>query len=204
MKLNLGDDKFAAKEFKKIFNDGNAGVVRNCALTVKSKGPDDSDASPAYKLIFTDTEGAEINRGIFKLREDASQGSVDFFGKEMVHLMNQLGFTISNMEGTPEDILKEVMKGVYNNANGKKFGVSVCYGTIARPKSFLEVDGFWGYRNEDNIADDKPMQLSKNAVLVRPQPSLPPQGPAPTAEGIANGDWSTPTPNDDESDDLPF
>lgn len=193
MNININDSKFDEKEMKAIFNKGNAGVARNCSAKMTKRGADDNPNGPAYKLLFTDNDEAVIDRPFFTPKEEMTEVQSTFFVKEMKHLMSQAKIEWEKADfNSYNEMLTYVINATKDAVEKNKFGVAVSYGTIKKPSQYLNVDGFWGFRNEENISEAKPLSLSKNAILNR----IEPKGPS-----VNTGDdWSANAPKDD----LPF
>lgn len=183
MNININDEKFQEeqKEFKPIFNGGKAGVARNCSIRIEKKKDGDHVNAPAYKLYFIEENGAEIDDPLFDLKEGASEKQQAYWVKKMNYLQSQFGFKIANGAGSSSDILDAVAKGIHENKNGKKFGVAVGFGKASYPKSYLEIDGYWDFRNEDEITEANPLVLRPVILQTRLEPSAP-QGEAPKTE----------------------
>jgi len=190
--ININDKRFEEKEVKAIFNGGKAGVARNCPAKITKRGADENPNGPMYKLVFQDESKALIDRPFFKPNEDMTEKQSSFFVKEMKHLMTQ-----TNTKWNKDDfssyleMMEYVIGAIKDTVSDKKYGVAVSYGTINKPSQYLNVDGFWGFRSEDNITDDKPLDLSKNALLNR----IEPKGP-----GVVPSDFKS----TDGADSLPF
>jgi len=167
--INLNDKQFENNEVK-IFNGGEAGVVKDCAVRIEKKGADDPDNMPDYKVIVTDKTGAEINQGIFDNFDTASDKALKFFVRSMKHLAGV--FKVKDQQpaqvASYRELLDVTMKICNKNQNNVRVNVAVYFGTEDRPnkKGFLEIDWFWGLRNvEDGIPT-----LSKTALTERPAP----------------------------------
>ena len=192
--LKLGDEKYQEKDRKAVFNGGKAGVVNNCTVRIERKGPEENEKAPKYKMYFTDETGAEINRAFFVPNIKSEQQDI-FFMREMNHVLKQCGIEIPKDKGfnDHEEILDFVMKSCKDAITKEKFGVAVAYGTTKKPSSYLEVGGFWEFRNEKFITDKDPLVLGKDAVRERIEPKSPINKP--TDDG-----WDVKP----KGDDLPF
>lgn len=170
--IDINNEQFEEKEVKAVFNGGNSGVVRNCDVYFEKRDVDANERAPLYKLFFKDEIGATVDRAYFTPNEDANDVVKGFFGKEMKHLMSQFGAEWDKTQfASMLELLTYVIRKVQPLAAGKKFGVAVCFGTLKRPNTYLEVDGYWGFRNEDNITDAKPLALSNNALKEKIVPN---------------------------------
>lgn len=174
MNININDKNFEEKELKAVFNGGNSGIVRECTARMTKRGADENPNGPLYKLLFKDNLEAEIDRPFFQPKEDMTGQQSSFFVKELKHVMTQ-----TNTDWDKEDFASygEMLEYVIGKVKGEvakhKFGVAVSFGTIKKPDQYLKVDGFWGFRNEENITAAKPLQLSKGALMNRIEPKGP-------------------------------
>lgn len=198
--LNINDNKFEDKGQKPIFNNGKAGVARNCTGKITKRGADDPENSPKYKLYWTDENGAEVNKGLFELNEKSSDGAKQYFVKEMKHIMSQCEQNWDRVEwdeNNLNEMLDYVMKKCKDAFAENKWGVGVSFGTVDRPDRFLKVNGFWEYRNEKNISDAQPLTLSKKSQIQPIEPTEP--------KVNNDGDWDVESKTTDKnSDDMPF
>lgn len=193
--LKLGDEKYQEKDRKIVFNGGKAGVVRNCSVRIEKRVDGENELAPKYKMYFTDENGAEINRGFFSPNIKSEKQDL-FFMREMNHILKQCDVAIPKEQGfnTHEEILDFVMKSCKDIIKTQKFGVAVSYGTAKKPSSYLEVGGFWEFRNEKFITDTDPLILGKDALRERIEPKSPVKA--------AGDDWGSPSSNG--ASDMPF
>ena len=108
-------------------------------MRVERKKPADAENAPAYKIILTDTDGAEINKGYFNNFEKSSPAALQFLVKEMKHLASLFDFTLPETVESHKVLLDATMKLVNDNCSGKTVNVFVAYGTKERPRQFLEL-----------------------------------------------------------------
>lgn len=175
--LNFTDSKYEEK-VKVIFNNGNAGIVRNCDARIESKKPTDDPLSPLYKIYFKDpNNGAEINRAYFAPKDSfVNEKQELFFMREMKHILTQCNANIPNQNWSrPVDILSYVMETCKDLITKEHFAVAVCFGNTKKPSQFLEVNGFWDFRNEKLITEASPFIMNKEALLNRVTPTDPVQ-----------------------------
>jgi hypothetical protein len=168
MNININDEKYNDKPLNPIFNGGVAGVAKNISARVEKKKDGDSDNAPKYKIIFTDENNGEFNKGYFDNVDGASQKAQDYFVREMKHLLRESNTKTEKEKYTSySEILDDTMKILYKEMPKNKYNVAVSFGSKDFPKRFLELDGFWGLRNIDS---DLMPNLTKDALRVRPMP----------------------------------
>lgn len=168
MAFDLSEKRFDDKEVK-VFNNGEAGIVKNCSVRIEKKSADESENAPDYRLIVTDENGGEVNRAYFKRGLDDIEGTrEEMFGRELKHLAKVFRVEDKAVKAykSPTEALDGVLKCCHDNQNNIKVNVAVCYGTTTRPRRFLEIDGFWGIKN---VEDGVP-RLSSKALTTRPEP----------------------------------
>ena len=140
MAIDLNDAQYEVAAGVKIFNGGVAGIVNGVKVRVERKKATDADNAPKYKLILKDADDAEMNKGYFDgndsdKKSDAAKG---FFVKEMKHLAGLFDVKLPDSIDTYDGLLDVVMKGIYDKGE-TVLNVAVSYGTIERPKKFLEI-----------------------------------------------------------------
>lgn len=161
--IDLNDSRYDEKTVK-IFNGGEAGVVKNCDVRIEKRKENDKETMPLYRMIFTDETQAEINDGLFDNFDNMSEKALDFFVRKMKHLAKTFNTELPKEVSSYKELLDITMHNCHKNASKINLNIAVCYGTKDRPRRFLEVDGFWGIQNAENAV---PL-LSKNALTVRP------------------------------------
>jgi hypothetical protein len=195
--INLDDKKYEVKDVK-IFNGGNAGIVKECNVRIERRGADEDTKLPLYKLVFTDNTKAELNDSIFNNFDNMSEKALEFFVRKMKHLAKvfRVDDKLPARVASYDELLDITMRLCHKNSSNIKVNLAVCYGTKAKPSRYLMVDGFWGIQN----AEDTIPVLSKNALLERPEADD--DNPV-VAAGKSSG-GSNATGSDSSIDDLPF
>jgi hypothetical protein len=164
--INLNNSEEFIKEFK-VFNDGNAAVVENVKMRIEKKASTDTDdKKPMYKLIATDTNGAEINEG-FYYQEVDSKAFNNFQAQRLINLARgvlgkDVKFPVWN---TPKEVLDGVMKLVAPVINQKFWRVATCYGTTKRKESYLGFKNFGSFIQP--MTEDNTLAFDKSDNLVR-------------------------------------
>ena len=184
--INLNDEKYAVNNVK-IFNNGVAGIAKGCTINVVKKQPADADNAPLYKLVITDSAGAEINKGyVFANFDQSSQGALDFLVKECKHLIGLVDGKQLDQVESYRQLVDYTMKSVKEGAAGKKFNTVVSYGTKERPKRFLEIASAFSI-----VKDGEAPWWNPKFLAERPEPTENPGAPtggAPAA-GSEDGGW---------------
>ena len=165
--IDIYSEEYKDKELNPIFNGGMAGVVKNCTARVEKKTDKDPDNFPKYRIVYIDEKGGEINKGYFDNYDDASDKAKKYFVKEMRHLLDQSGTKLAVKANSYSELLDAAMKELYKAMPKNKYNIAVSFGTESYPKSFLEINGYWGVLNVD--ADRLP-NTPKDALIERPTP----------------------------------
>lgn len=140
MAINLNDEQYEVAGGFKIFNGGVAGIVNGIKVRVERKKASDADNAPKYKVILKDADDAEMNKGYFDGNDkpEKSDAAKGFFVKEMKHLAGLFDVKLPDTIETYDGLLDTVMRGCYEKGE-TLVNVAVSYGTIDRPKKFLEI-----------------------------------------------------------------
>lgn len=193
--INLNDAQYELKSVK-VFNDGVAGVAKNCKIRVERRKAEDADNAPKYKVILTDEAGGEVNKGYFGNFDKSSPKALEFFVKEMKHLANLFEVKLPDAVDSYDTLLNETMKGCHSAMQGKLVNVAVSYGTAKYPNKYLQVASAFSI-----TATSETPYLGADALMVRPAASPAPTGGAQAAGG---DDWGTAPAATPGSDGLPF
>ena len=195
--INLDDKKYEVKDVK-IFNGGNAGIVKGCNVRIEKRGADEDTKLPLYKLIFPDNKKAQLHDSIFNNFDNMSEKALEFFVRKMKHLAKvfRVDDKLPSRVASYDELLDITMRLCHKNSSNIKVNLAVCYGTKANPSRYLMVDGFWGIQN----AEDTIPVLSKNALLERPEAD----DDNPISIGGKSSGGSNTTGSDSSIDDLPF
>jgi hypothetical protein len=176
------------KEFKQtsvaIFNNGEAGAVKNVGMVIEKKEPTDPGNRPDYKVIFSDEIGS-INQGFYyftpnpqdapdrqKTRETQEVSRVLHLARAVMG--TDYAFPAVETSKQAYDVLFDLIS---KNTADKRFNVFVTYGTLSRPNK----KGYLGVRYFDFI---EPADSTPSRLRVKPQDLMHRVDPdAPKAEG---------------------
>lgn len=186
--INLNNSEEFVKEFK-VFNDGKAGIVDNVKMRVEKKANSDTDdKKPNYKLIATDSTGAEINEG-FYYQADDSKAFLNYQAGRLINLARGVfGKDVKFQEyQTAKETLDGVMKMVAQALATKPWRIAACYGTTKHKESYMGFKQFGSFiqpMNEENtLAFDRTDNLERA-----------PLKDATTASELVSGMTKTDTP----------
>jgi len=146
--IDLNGNDFAGGSA--IFNNGDAGVVKNVEIKVEKRSADVPETYPDFRVDIFDSTGAKINAGFYYFKPNPTAD--DTYNKKrevqevsrVVHLAKAVmgpdyKFPEVNSSREAFDVLFSL---VTKNVEGKKFNVFTTYGTIARPNK----KGYMGLR----------------------------------------------------------
>jgi hypothetical protein len=137
--INLNGSEFNSPVVA-IFNNGVAGRVDNVSISVEKKKPEDSDNSPAYKVIFTDATGS-INMGIYYPTEQSTDTQKQMLAQKCSDLVKSVmgdDFVFPEFPNYNE-LVDQCMRIIAQNCSEAKVNVMATYGTAGAPKKYLGV-----------------------------------------------------------------
>jgi hypothetical protein len=152
--FNLNDASFDAKTVA-IFNNGEAGLVRNVKLSKIEPKTDANSNGPDYKIFFQDGAGNEMNMGLWYLDQskDTFAKDLEKQGKTLKHLVHCFcgeNFSIPAFNST-----KELLDGCLNLIQSKAGSMMVrlycTYGTTQYPKKYLQVRGYVPFIEPESV-----------------------------------------------------
>jgi len=145
--INLNKSEDFVKEFK-VFNDGIAGVVENVKIRIEKKASSDTDdKKPVYKLIATDSQGAEVNEGFYYHKDAEEKGFKNYQAQRLILLArgvfgDDIKFPVWS---NPVEVLDGVMKMVAPALSKGAWRVAIAYGTTKRKESYLGFKSFGSF-----------------------------------------------------------
>ena len=155
-----------------IFNGGEAGRVDNCSIKLERTKQEDKENpnSPDYKLIFTDSTGAEANLGMWYPKETDTDENIIRFLKKLKHIAHVFcGEDAQLPKGNPRAILDGVMKMCKETGMQAPVRVFVNYGTNGYEKKYLTVRSFVPFLESMTVpVDETRLKPSSIENMVRP------------------------------------
>lgn len=176
MNIDLNSEEYdASSGGASIFNGGNAGVVNNVTVTVEKKGADDSENAPDYKIIFTDANGANVNRGFWYIsgptQYDSVEKQVGKLAKVMKHVLHvALGpdaklpvISGANETEAAKNLLDQSMKLLRESlGNMGQVRVYANYGTPEYPKQFIQVRPWVPFMESMTVTEENTRLTASN------------------------------------------
>lgn len=143
--INLNDTSFDAKEGSVIFNNGNAGVAENVAMSVVKRKPEDKENAPEYKLVFTDENGGACNSSFWYVEKATAYASVEdqikkqgTVLKHVIHSIYGGNYQLPSFNSAKE-MLDGCMKIIRDGlASAGKFRVFANYGSTQSVKNYIQ------------------------------------------------------------------
>lgn len=170
-----------------IFNNGEAGVVKNVEMKLEKKEPSNTDNTPNFKVIFSDENGS-VNQGFYYFTPNPQDSPDRQKTRETQEVSRVLHLARAVMGADYAFPAVETTKQAYDvlfdligkNCANKKFNVFVTYGTLGRPNK----KGYLGVRYFDFI---EPADASPSRLRTKPQDLMNRIDPdAPKAEGTTS------------------
>jgi len=173
--INLNDESFDGGTNVAIFNNGTAGIVENVKFSVRKKTADDKDNAHEYKLIYTDSTGAEVNSAFWYITEATDYNTVDEQigkqGKVLKHLIHAVYGTDYEFPSYPNPtaMLDGVMK-LLKEGTGGTYRVFTNYGSTMGVKAYLQVRSWVPFIESMDVSLDstrlKPSNIDAMERLV--------------------------------------
>jgi hypothetical protein len=181
--IDLNAKSFDSKEVI-IFNGGKAGICENCAARVEEKKVDDKVGTPNIKIIFTDPNKGEVNRGEWDVSNatdpDKALTSLGVTAKHIFHTVYGPAYVIPPFK---DDI--DILNGIRNAINsnpGSRYRVAVDYGSEDYPKKYLSVKKFAPFMENMLVPkEETKLFLSRKALMKSIEPDSEPEAAAPSA-----------------------
>ena len=185
MGFNLNDASFGGGAT--VFNNGNTGKVENVKMTVAKKTAADPDNGPDYKLIFTDTTGAQLNTGFYYHKDNEmadEKRNRDMETWLVSRVLSAAKAVVPSDFVFPEvssskEALDSLFKITKDNCEGKLVNVYVTYGTTSKPSQYLGTRYFNFVEAADtpaNMTRLKPSNTDLMEKLVADAPKTPAAG----------------------------
>ena len=183
--FNLNDASFGGGAT--VFNNGNTGKVENVKMTVAKKTVADPDNGPEYKLIFTDTTGAQLNTGFYYHKDNEmadEKRNRDMETWLVSRVLSAAKAVVPSDFVFPEvssskEALDSLFKIIKDNCEGKLVNVYLTYGTTSKPSQYLGTRYFNFVEAADtpaNMTRLKPSNTDLMEKLVADAPKTPAAG----------------------------
>lgn len=174
--FDLNEKKFGGVA---IFNNGDAGLVKETEISVERKKQGDPDTYPDYKLLVDDGTGAKINQGFYYPVTDPSKSAEENEKKvnwEVGRIISIAKATMGNDYTFPQvnnakEAFDVLFKLVNDNAGAKRFNVFVTYGNINRPSKFLGLR-YFDFIESGDILNSR-LRSKPNDLLERVEEDAP-------------------------------
>lgn len=169
--INLNDNAYNGGSSVQIFNNGEAGLVRN-VIGSKIESKQDSGNGPDYKLFFKDNTGAEVNIAFWYLdsNKDTFARDLEKQGKSLKHLVHcYLGDDYQFPAfGSPKELLDGCIKLIGTKFTTVLVRVYCTYGTTLAPKKYLQVRSYVPFiENEIKPLSDTKLKASQIDQMTR-------------------------------------
>ena len=197
--IDLNNEEYDGGGNVAIFNGGNAGIANDVVLTIEKKKADAKEASPDYKLAFTDASGAVCNTAIWYVTADTQYANIEAQikrqGKILKHVAHAvLGDSFSFPQyNTAQEMLDGIMKLVREGLpKAGKFRIFANYGTKEYCKKFIQPRSWVPFMESMTVAEaDTRLKAGDLDAMVRLQEdNFVNNGTASTpANAAAGDDW---------------
>ena len=147
--INLNSDSFKSKQVK-VFNNGEAGKVRNVKVSVTKRQPDEPTNRPPYNVFYEDGTGAKLKQSWFYFTPKAGAGE-EKLARDQQILIGRL-LTLAHAvcgEGVVFEEARDInhavdiiMASIRENSSEALVNVFVTYGNDYKASQYLEVRFF--------------------------------------------------------------
>lgn len=175
--MDLNSSEFATKEIK-VFNNGEAGKVKNVKVAVEKRKVDEPESHPDYKLIFTDENGGSVNMGVYYWKDNPQKSdeqntrSKGFFIQRLLSVAKSLlgNDYVFPAVKSDDDAVNVIMKLVNNAVKGGNNVINLftTYGTTGYPKKFLNVRFFDFIEAVDTPDGASRLNPKRDDLMIRP------------------------------------
>lgn len=195
--IDLNSNDYNAKEGKAIFNGGDAGMVDNVTVSIKRKTAEEKEGSPAYKLTFTDSDGAECNTPFWYVDKATAFATVEELLKKqattmkhIIHAIYGADVAIPALPGDAKGFLDGAMKHINEGLKaGGTFRMFANYGTPDYPKEFIQPRSWVPFMESTRVPlTETRMVIGKNDNTVRVTKDAGLGSPAAAAANLTD-DW---------------
>ena len=143
--INLNDFTQEEKEVK-IFNNGQAGRVKNARIEITKKKPEDNPNSPDFKVNYIDSTGAMVNDAIYYPKDSDTDRQKQINMSRIISLLHSISPDtkdkmlpeFDNYVAAVDFLVKQIAAASKNSA----VNVFVAYGTKNNPQQYLRVRKF--------------------------------------------------------------
>lgn len=161
--INLNDYTQEEKEMK-IFNNGVPGKVKNVAVKIVKKTPEDHERAPDFKVNYIDSEGSILNDAIYYPKDSDTDSQKQINMSRLVSLLHAIN-PASKDKMLPEfnDYVTAVdflVKQIIASSKDGRVNVFVAYGTKNNPQQYLRVRKF-------NFVEPASTEDSKSRLRVK-------------------------------------
>lgn len=159
-----------------IFNDGEAGLVKNVDISVEKREVGELETYPDYKLIIKEDSGATINQGFYyfkpndqKSKEDNEKSERIAVGRVLHIAKAVLGkdykFPVLN---TSKEVFDTLFNLIMQHAVGKKFNVFVTYGNSYKPSAYLSLR-YFDFIEPSGHGEISSLKVKNDDIMERPK-----------------------------------
>lgn len=124
-----------------VFNEGNAGRVKNVAVSVAKRLPTDHQQAPDYKIIFTGQNGGTVNLGVYYPTERTSDKEVSIRINQLLNILLSLNPSLKE-KALPEfdtnlQAYEFLITQIAKNSKNSLVNIFVNYGIKKKAEAYL-------------------------------------------------------------------
>lgn len=159
MKFNLNDSSLVGGG-STVFNKGIAGKTDKVKIEVTKRRSDEPESNPLYKLVFTDSTGAQVNQGFFPQKDnenyskEKNEANANYFLGRILSAAKAVvpeGFEFPDVEGKSVNEIADILFSIIkSHSDGVLVNVFTTYGTKEKPSKYLGLRFFDFIERADN------------------------------------------------------
>ena len=172
--INLNSDSFKSKQVK-VFNNGEAGKVRNVKVSVEKRQPDEPVNRPPYNVFYEDGTGAKLKQSwfYFKPKEGATEEKLARDQEILIGRLLTLAHSVCGADYQFEEArdinhaVDVIMAAIRENSREALVNIFVTYGNDYRASKYLEVRFFDFIESATTPDSGSRLRVKPNDVMVR-------------------------------------
>lgn len=158
-----------------VFNNGNAGKVKNCKIRLEKKPEGDTSRNPDFKLYITDSTNSTISPGFYLPTDEGDPEALKNKQGLFLSRLKSIAVAVAPNVTFPtaidfEGAVKFLYETIMQNQENSLVNVFVTYGTKMRPSRWLNTR-FLRFIESASTPDNQSLLLQSSGDLMeKPTP----------------------------------
>lgn len=165
-----------------VFNNGNAGKVKNCKIKLEKKQIGDTSRNPDFKLHITDSTNSTITPGFYLPVDEGDPEALRSKQGLFLSRLKSIAVAVAPNVTFPTEIdfegaVKFLYETIVQNQDNNLVNVFVTYGTKVRPSRWLNTR-FLRFIEPASTPDNQSLLIQSSGDLMeKPTPDNPGEKP---------------------------